>query len=180
MTVAADPIVSKLIAAIGPEKVRTDEVELGLFHGDASTFEMGAAGVVCVPTSRDDVAAIVRVCADQGRAFVARGGGTGLAGGAVPCGDRPVVIALSRLDRVIEVDTQGRFAWVEPGVINLDLTRHLEPFGFHFAPDPSSQQASTIGGNVANNAGDPIASPTASPTLTSWRSNSCFRRARPS
>ncbi len=155
MSLANDPLVDALVASLGEAKVRTDPVELGLFHGDASTFEEGAAGVVCVPTTAEEVTRIVALCAAHKRPFVARGGGTGLAGGAVPCGDRPVVIALSKLDAVLEVNVDGRYALVEPGVINLDLTRHLGQFGFHFAPDPSSQQASTIGGNLANNAGGP-------------------------
>jgi len=85
---------------------------------------------------------------------VPRGAGTGLAGGAIPLG-APIVVALTRMNRIIEVDLDNRIAWVEPGVVNLDLTRHLAPFGFHFAPDPSSQQVCTIGGNVANNSGGP-------------------------
>ena len=83
-----------------------------------------------------------------------RGAGTGLAGGAIPLG-APIVVALTRMNRILEVDLDNRVAWVEPGVVNLDLTRHLAPLGFHFAPDPSSQQVCTIGGNVANNSGGP-------------------------
>ena len=83
-----------------------------------------------------------------------RGSGTGLAGGAVPRG-RPVMIVTTRMNRVLEVDLEERVAWVEPGVINLDLSRQLRPLGFHFAPDPSSQQSCSVGGNVANNSGGP-------------------------
>ena len=82
------------------------------------------------------------------------GSGTGLAGGAVPL-DGAVVISTTRMDRVLSVDVDARVAWVQPGVLNLDLTRSLRPHGLHFAPDPSSQQACTIGGNVANNSGGP-------------------------
>jgi glycolate oxidase len=85
---------------------------------------------------------------------VPRGAGTGLAGGAVPC-DEPVVVVTTRMNRVLEVDAPNAVAWVEPGVLNLDLTRFVAPLGFHFAPDPSSQQSCTIGGNVANNSGGP-------------------------
>ena len=70
--------------------------------------------------------------------------------GAIPLG-APVIISLSRMNRILEVDTDSRIAWVEPGVVNLDLTKHLTPLGYHFAPDPSSQQVCTIGGNVGNN-----------------------------
>jgi len=109
---------------------------------------------VCFPESTGEVVACVRAAIDYGRSFVARGAGTGLAGGAVPCDD-PVMIVTTRMDRILEVDPIARFAWVEPGVVNLDLTEHLRGTGLHFAPDPSSQQSCTIGGNVANNSGGP-------------------------
>ncbi len=145
----------ELTELLGPNQVRTDPIELGLFRNDASTFDLGRAGLVCMPNSTGDVQAIVQACQRHSRPFVARGGGTGLAGGSIPCGDRPVVIALSGMDQILSVDLDARVAWVEPGVINLDLSRHLTPMGFHFAPDPSSQQASTLGGNLANNSGGP-------------------------
>ena len=69
--------------------------------------------------------------------------------------DDPVVIVTTKMNRVLDVDVDGRVAWVEPGVLNLDLSRHVAPFGLHFAPDPSSQQSCTVGGNVANNSGGP-------------------------
>jgi len=109
---------------------------------------------VCFPRDAAQVAAAVRVAARHERPFVARGSGTGLAGGATPVG-RPVVIVTTHLNRIIEVDAASRLAWVEPGVLNLDLTRQVAHLGLHYAPDPSSQQACTIGGNVATNAGGP-------------------------
>jgi glycolate oxidase len=109
---------------------------------------------VCWPESADEVAAAVRVARAHGRPFVARGSGTGLAGGATPLDD-PVVIVTTRLNRVLDVDPLARVAWVEPGVLNLDLSRAVRHLGLHYAPDPSSQQACTIGGNVATNAGGP-------------------------
>jgi glycolate oxidase len=151
----ADPLVTDLVAAVGPGRVRTDPIELALFRRDASTFDQGAAAVVVTPTSRAEVQAVVGACARHRRPFIARGGGTGLAGGAVPLGSAPVVIALAQMDRVLSVDADARVAWVEPGVLNLDLSRHLAPWGLHFAPDPSSQQSCTLGGNVANNSGGP-------------------------
>ena len=113
----------------------------------------GEALVACFPLTTGEVAAAVRIARRHGRPFVARGSGTGLAGGAVPVGD-PLVIVTTKMDRILEVDASG-VAWVQPGVVNLDLTRALAPHGLHFAPDPSSQQACTIGGNVANNSGGP-------------------------
>jgi glycolate oxidase len=146
-------LVADLEAALAPDRVRTGAVELGLYGRDASVLS-GSAAVACFPLSTDEVAAAVRIARRHGRPFTARGSGTGLAGGAVPVGD-PVVIVTTKMDRILSVDTDERVAWVEPGVINLDLTRALAPHGLHFAPDPSSQQACTIGGNVANNSGGP-------------------------
>ena len=85
---------------------------------------------------------------------MARGSGTGLAGGATPV-DNPLVIVTTQLNHILEVDADERVAWVEPGVLNLDLSRAVAHLGLHYAPDPSSQQACTIGGNVATNAGGP-------------------------
>ena len=112
------------------------------------------ARAVCFPRSADEVAAAVRVARRHGRPFVARGSGTGLAGGATPLDD-PVVIVTTQMNRVLEVDADARVAWVEPGVLNLDLSRAVRHLGLHYAPDPSSQQACTIGGNVGTNAGGP-------------------------
>jgi glycolate oxidase len=153
--VGRDPaaLAADLRAALAPDRVRTEAVELGLYGRDASVMT-GAAAVVCFPLTTDEVAAAVRIARRHGRPFVARGSGTGLAGGAVPVGD-PVVIVTTKMDRILEVDPVDRVAWVEPGVINLDLTRDLSSHGLHFAPDPSSQQACTVGGNVANNSGGP-------------------------
>jgi glycolate oxidase len=124
-----------------------------MYGRDASVLA-GEAAVACFPLDTDEVAAAVRIARRHGRPFVARGSGTGLAGGAVPVGG-PVVIVTTKMNRILEVDPVERVAWVQPGVINLDLTRALAPHGLHFAPDPSSQQACTIGGNVANNSGGP-------------------------
>jgi glycolate oxidase len=149
-----DALVSELRSILGPDGLRVDSAERALVARDASVFDRGRSGPVCFPRSADQVRAVVLAAVRHGRAVVPRGAGTGLAGGAVPLG-APVVVALTRMNRILEVDVGARVAWVEPGVVNLDLTRHLRPLGFHFAPDPSSQQACTIGGNVANNSGGP-------------------------
>ena len=130
-------------------------MELALYARDAGVAR-GRAAAVCWPATGDDVAAAVRIARRHERPFVARGSGTGLAGGATPVGD-PVVIVTTHMNRVLEVDTTDRTAWVEPGVLNLDLTRAVQHLGLHYAPDPSSQQACTVGGNVATNAGGPHA-----------------------
>ena len=146
-------LVAELSAALSPDRVRTGSTELGLYGRDASNFE-GSAGVVCFPLTTAEVQSAVRAAVRHGVPFVARGSGTGLAGGATPL-QQSVVIALTKMDRVLSVDPINRFAWVEPGVINLDLTRQVTTLGLHFAPDPSSQQSCSIGGNVANNSGGP-------------------------
>ena len=146
-----------LVAALGADRVRTGDLERHLYGHDASILD-GRAGVVCFPESTAEVQAVVRAAAAHGRAVVPRGAGTGLAGGAVPVGPpgrEPVVLVTTRLNRVRSVDPAARVAWVEPGVLNLDLSRAVAAHGLHFAPDPSSQQACSVGGNVANNSGGP-------------------------
>jgi len=151
---AGDPLVAELRTALGVDRVRADAAERALLAHDASVFEGGLAGPVCYPVSTEEVVAIMQISERHGRAVVPRGAGTGLAGGAIPLGG-PVVVSLTKMNRVLDVDVGNRVAWVEPGVVNLDLTNQLRPSGFHYAPDPSSQQVCTIGGNVANNSGGP-------------------------
>lgn len=146
-------VLRDLVAALSSDRVRTGSTELGLYQRDASNI-VGEAGAVCFPVNTEEVRAIVRTAVRHGVPFVARGAGTGLAGGATPV-DHALVIVLTKMQRVISVDAVNRFAWVEPGVLNLDLTMSLTARGLHFAPDPSSQQSCTIGGNVANNSGGP-------------------------
>jgi glycolate oxidase len=147
-------LVAELRAALDGDRVRADHLELALYSRDASLFDGGQAAAVCFPQSTTEVQACVRIARRHGRPFVARGAGTGLAGGAVPIGD-PVVIVTTKMDRILEIDAVERVGWVEPGVVNLDLSRALAPLGLHFAPDPSSQQSCSVGGNVANNSGGP-------------------------
>jgi glycolate oxidase len=150
---STERLVAELREALAPERVRTGAVELGLYRRDASNIS-GAACVVCFPLTTAEVQACVRAARRYGRPFTARGSGTGLAGGAVPLDDA-VVIVTSKMDRVLSVDAAHRSAWVEPGVLNLDLTRRTAPWHLHYAPDPSSQQSCSIGGNVGTNAGGP-------------------------
>jgi glycolate oxidase len=107
---------------------------------------------VLLPTSSDQVQAIVRICHRERIPFVARGSGTGLSGGATPV-ENGIVIGLARMNRILEVDFPNARAVVEPGVLNLDVTARIQNNGFFYAPDPSSQTVCTIGGNVAENAG---------------------------
>ena len=146
-------LLADLRSVLGPDRARAEPLELALYARDAGVAR-GSAAVVCFPATGAQVADAVRVAARHDRPFVARGSGTGLAGGATPVDD-PLVIVTTRLNRVLEVDAEERYAWVEPGVLNLDLSREVAHLGLHYAPDPSSQQACTIGGNVATNAGGP-------------------------
>ncbi len=157
MEPADQQLLRDLERAVGPDRARAQSLELALYARDAGV-ERGAAAAVCFPRDAADVAAAVRVAAEHGRPFVARGSGTGLAGGATPLvteAGAPVVIVTTQLNAVLDVDADERVAWVEPGVLNLDLSRAVAHLGLHYAPDPSSQAACTIGGNVATNAGGP-------------------------
>ncbi len=111
-------------------------------------------GVVVLPGTRDEVIAVVRLLATHGIPFVPRGAGTGLSGGAL-ADDGAVLLVLTRLNRILKIDPANRLALVEPGVVNARLSAATRLHGLHYAPDPSSQSACTIGGNVAENAGGP-------------------------
>jgi glycolate oxidase len=115
---------------------------------------MALPEVVVVPADAQQVAAAVRIAAEAGWPVVARGAGTGLSGGSVPS-EGGLVISTARLDRVLALDAPGRLATVQPGVVNVDLSERTAHLGLHFAPDPSSQRSSTVGGNAAENAGGP-------------------------
>lgn len=149
-----EALIADLVAFLGPDRVHADAVHRALYGRDASIIPDGRAGPVCMPATTEEVAAVVRVAAVHDRPFVARGAGTGLAGGAIPL-DGAVVISTARMTSILSIETEQRVAWVQPGVVNLDLSHTLAGSGLHFAPDPSSQQACTIGGNLANNSGGP-------------------------
>jgi len=142
-----------LETALGVDAVLADPLALRLYARDASMVE-GSAGLVVFPRSVDDVAVCMRIAAAHDLPVVPRGSGTGLAGAATPIGDALVVVT-TKMNRILEVRPEDRLAWVEPGVFNLDLGTALAPTGFTYAPDPSSQQVSSIGGNVNTNAGGP-------------------------
>src|SRR6266545_6403259 len=155
MTILASAnLVDRLRGIVGPGGLLTSPSDLLVYECDGYTVEKKCPDVVVFPTSTEQVVAIVKVCNEFDLPFVPRGAGTSLAGGCLPVGGG-VMIALTRMKRILEVDYRNRYAVVEPGVVNLSLTNHLRPQGFHFAPDPSSQGACTIGGNVATNSGGP-------------------------
>jgi len=146
-------LILDLEALLGSDRVRHHPLDLAVFAKDAGVVR-GTVVAAVLPETTDEVAAIVRLAAHHDTPIVPRGAGTGLSGGAVPT-QPGLLVVLMRLDSIGEIDAVGRSVWVGPGVINQDLSTFLEPYGLHFAPDPSSQRACTIGGNVATNAGGP-------------------------
>ena len=148
------PSIDELTAIVGADNVLRHRDELVVYECDGYVIEKSVPDVVVFPTSTEHVVAIVRLCNRHGVPFVPRGAGTSLAGGTLAVGGG-VMVCLTRMKRIVEINTRDRYAIVEPGVVNLWLTRALAGTGFHYAPDPSSQSACTIGGNVATNSGGP-------------------------
>jgi glycolate oxidase len=144
----------ELEAIVGPGGVLSDPDELLVYESDGLTLFRALADFVVFPTSVEHVAAVVRLAAREGLPFVARGAGTGLSGGCLPA-EGGLVISMMRMNRVLEVDYENQLAVVEPGLVNLHLSWAVGPKGYYYAPDPSSQQACTLGGNIANNSGGP-------------------------
>ncbi len=148
------PLLDCLRTIVGPDAVLTSPTDLLVYECDGFTMEKNKPDVVVFPTSTEQVVEIVKACNAHNVPFLPRGAGTSLAGGCLPVGGG-VMITLTRMKRILEVNTRDRYAVVEPGVVNLWLTNQLKPHGYHYAPDPSSQGACTIGGNVATNSGGP-------------------------
>jgi len=142
-----------LEARLGRENVLSDEAELLAYDCDAG-FDSHSPDVVVLPRNAAEVQAVVRLANASGTPIVARGAGTGLCSGAVPL-EGGIVISLARMNRILELDYENRRAVLEPGVRNLEISERTLPSGFYYAPDPSSQRTSTIGGNVGTNAGGP-------------------------
>jgi glycolate oxidase subunit GlcD len=147
-------LIAALRAELGDARVLSRPEELFVYECDGLTAHTAEPSAVVFPQSAQDVQAIVRACRARGVPFVPRGAGTGLSGGALPA-DGAVVIECSRMDRVLSVDAANRIAVVQPGVVNADLSKAVLAHGLFYAPDPSSQLACTIGGNVAENSGGP-------------------------
>jgi glycolate oxidase len=139
---------------VGPNRVLDAHSDLAVYECDAFVIEKHCPSVAVFPETTAEVAAIVKLCNARGVPFVPRGAGTSLAGGGLPVGGG-VMIVFTRMRNIVEVNLRDRYAVVEPGVVNASLNKHLAGTGFHYAPDPSSQGACTIGGNVATNAGGP-------------------------
>jgi glycolate oxidase len=143
---------SALEAALPADALLTDAADLRTYECDGLTGRRVLPAAVCLAETTEQVQAVVRACAAHGIPFVARGAGTGLSGGALPVAEG-IVISLARMNRVLEVDLDSQRITVQPGVTNLQVTEAVAADGFYYAPDPSSQQVCTIGGNVAENSG---------------------------
>ena len=143
-----------LRAIVGEDACLSRPEELFVYEADGLTLNAARPLAVVLPRTTDQVAEVVRACRAAGVPFVPRGAGTGLSGGAVAA-EGGVVIECSRMDRILALEPEDRFAVVQPGVVNAELSRAAAPHGLFYAPDPSSQAACTIGGNVAENSGGP-------------------------
>src|ERR1700757_161327 len=146
-------LIRELKSLLGPANVLSQAEDLMLYEFDGSV-EKGRPDLVVFPHTTAEVSQIVKISNKYERPLVGRGAGTGLSGGAV-ARSGGVMIVFARMNKILEIDITNRRAVVQPGVVNLDITRAVEHAGLYYAPDPSSQKSCTIGGNVAENAGGP-------------------------
>jgi glycolate oxidase len=144
----------ELRALLGPDGVLASDAALFTYEADALILDRARPDVVVLPRSTDEVAAVVRWARAHDVPVTARGAGTGLAGGATP-EQGGIVLSVNRMDRISSVDPERMIAWVQPGLVNLWLSQQVAKHDLYYAPDPASQQVSTIGGNVSTNAGGP-------------------------
>ncbi len=147
------PLVRALVELLGPEKVLGAAEDLLLYEYDGAV-DTATPDAVVLPTETADVAKVSRFCHEHGVPIVPRGAGTGLSGGAIPV-EGGVVLSFARMARILAIDPADMRAVVQPGLVNLHLSTAAAPHGLHFVPDPSSQKACTLGGNVAENSGGP-------------------------
>jgi len=143
----------KLQNIVGRQHVSLSGAAAEIYSYDASLVK-GAPDIIVFPENTREVSQIARLAHEAGIPFLARGFGTNLSGGTIPTSGG-LVISLPRLNKILEIRTDGRFAVVQPGVTNLELQNALEPMGFFYAPDPASQKVATLGGNLAENSGGP-------------------------
>ena len=146
-------LLNELKRLLGPDGVLHEPEDLLLYEYDGS-IEVARPDCVVFPRTTEDVVGIVNLANQYETPLVGRGAGTGLSGGAL-ARQGGIVIAFSRMNRILEIDVENQRATVQPGVVNLDLSIAVAHRGLHFAPDPSSQKACTIGGNVSENSGGP-------------------------
>ena len=146
-------LIRELRAVVGAQFVLIEKEDVIVYEQDGSIFQV-MPEIVVLPSDVEQVSNVVKLAKQADVPIVPRGSGTGLAGGAVPA-EGGIVLSLARLNRILKIDLENRIAIVEPGVINLDVTKAVAKDGLFYAPDPSSQAACSIGGNVANNSGGP-------------------------
>src|SRR5947199_4677432 len=146
-------LINELRAIVGEHYVLIEKEDVIVYEQDGSIFQV-MPEIVVLPANVEQVSAVIKAAKRANVPIVPRGSGTGLAGGAVPA-EGGIVLSLARLDRILKIDLPNHIAIVEPGVINQDVTKAVAKDGFFYAPDPSSQAACSIGGNVANNSGGP-------------------------
>jgi len=155
MIQAAIPhLVEQLGEIVGSDAVLSAHSDVMVYECDGFVIEKSCPDVVVFPETASQIAAIVRICNEADVPFLPRGAGTSLAGGCLAVGGG-VMIVLTRMNEILEINLRDRYAIVQPGVVNVWLTQALKGSGYHYAPDPSSQGACTIGGNVATNSGGP-------------------------
>src|SRR6266571_5119850 len=147
-----DEIVAGLRAIVPGEGVIATEPEMRPYESDGLTAYRQLPMVVVLPSTTDQVAQVLRYCHERGIKVVPRGAGTSLSGGALPLADG-VLLGMAKFNRILDIDFDNRAVVAQPGVTNLGITEAVEHAGFYYAPDPSSQIACTIGGNVAENSG---------------------------
>jgi len=148
-----DRILKKLQEIVGDPNVLWKDVDLAVFEYDAG-LDKEIPGFVVFTRTAEEVAQVIKFLHREGISYIARGSGTNLSGGTIPL-NRGVVIELSRMNRILEIDLPNERAMIEPGVYNLTLQNALAPLGYYYAPDPASQKVSTLGGNFGENAGGP-------------------------
>ncbi|MBZ5620001.1 MAG: FAD-binding protein [Acidobacteriia bacterium] len=146
-------VTERIAALLGPRGYLDRIEDLTLYEYDGSV-DKHRPDLVVFPRTTADVAAIAGIAREFQVPFVGRGAGTGLSGGAIPR-EGGIMVAFARMNRILEIDIENQRAVVQPGVVNLDITQAVQESGYFYAPDPSSQRACTLGGNVAENAGGP-------------------------
>ncbi|TWT57423.1 putative FAD-linked oxidoreductase [Thalassoglobus neptunius] len=154
MAIVASEILTRLHSIYSAEDLIVNEDELIVYECDGYVVEKKMPEIVVFPTTAEQVVETVRLCNEFDLPFVPRGAGTSLSGGTLAVGGG-VMICLTRMRQILEINERDRYAIVEPGLVNVHLTQNLKGSGFHYAPDPSSQGACTLGGNVATNSGGP-------------------------
>src|SRR3569833_3028030 len=148
-----DNVRARLREIVGDKAILERPQDLALYEYDGSV-DKSRPEVAVFPKSTQEVSSIVKLAAEHRIPLVGRGAGTGLSGGAIPRVGG-IMVGFARMNRILDIDIPNERATVEPGVVNLDISVAVAPFGYFYAPDPSSQKACTIGGNVAENAGGP-------------------------